>query len=267
MMSVAHRLVWGSAVIGGLLLASAGRSAAQEKAPAAPPAWKGDLELAYIQTDGNTNTKALLAALKAARSFSFGALSAEGKGIYGTTEVTTVEADGATEIEEVTSDKAWSGQLKYDQNITERFTGYVLERAERNTPKGIEMRYVSQAGLGYAVIKAPKDLLKLEAGAGYLHENPVGQLSDGYPTARAYASYEHSFTDKTRFTQWVEYLPDLEDSENWLISEETAFITNIMGNFALKTSLAVVFDNLPQPEEADLDKSDRLFKTALLFTF
>lgn len=259
-----HRLTCSALAAITLGLAFAGPARAQETTE---PAWKGDLELAYIQTDGNTNTKAFLAALKAARSFGFGTLSAEGKGIYGTTEVTTVAPDGTAETEEVTSDKAWIGQLKYDQNLAGRFTAYILERAERDTLKGLEMRYTSQAGLGYQVFKTATDALKVEAGAGYVHENPVDQLSDGYPTARAFAGYEHAFTAKTRFTQTVEYLPDLEDSENWLLNEETAFITNIMGHFALKTSLAVVFDNQPQPEEADLKKSDRLFKTSLLFTF
>lgn len=233
-------------------------SAAEEEPTSA---WKGDLEVSYVQTDGNTNTKALLAAVKAAREFGFGSLSAEGKGIYGTTEVT--QPDGSKQ--EVTSDKAWLGQLKYDQKITTRLVAFVFERAERNTPKGIEMRYTSQAGLGYTLIKAKKDLLKVEAGAGYVHENPVDPADrEGYPTARAYALYEHSFTEKTRFTQWVEYLPDLENSENWLINEETAFITNLAGSLALKTSFFVAFDHEPP---VGLKKSDRLFKTALLFTF
>jgi putative salt-induced outer membrane protein YdiY len=62
----------------------------------------------------------------------------------------------------------------------------------------------------------------------------------------------------------VEYLPSLSDGQDYLINEETAVIANLVGNLALKVSFNVAYDNLPPP---DFQKSDRIFKTALLYTF
>jgi len=218
----------------------------------APPPWKSSLEFSYLQTSGNTSSQTLSAGLKVERTFDFAKLTLQGGALYG--------RNG-----DVTSDQSWFGSLKYDQNITERFYLFLLEMTERNTLKGIEFRYSHQGGLGYYLIKTPDDLFKLEAGAGYIHEDQIDPFRDrGYPSARAFAGYTHNFSKTSRFDEWVEYLPNLNDSKDYVINEETALITNISGNLALKTSFDVTYDNLPPP---DFQKSDRTFKTALLYTF
>jgi putative salt-induced outer membrane protein len=216
------------------------------------PPWKGNLEFSYVETSGNTSSETFVVAGKAERTFSASKWSAEIKALYG-------------KKEEITSDKSWMGTLKYDRNITERTYGFLSETVERNTLKGIEVRYTSLAGLGYYFVKTPTDVLKGEAGLGYTRENPIAPLNDrGYPTARLFGGYSHSFTEKTRFEQTVEYLPNLKEGDDYLINEESAFITNLMGNLAFKISYAVFYDNEPP---AGFGKYDRLFKTALLYTF
>jgi len=214
--------------------------------------WKGNLELSYIETSGNTRSETFVTAGKVERTFEASKLSGEVRALYGKNEG-------------VTSDKAWIGTLKYDRNITERTYGFVLETVERNTLKGIEIRYISLAGLGHYFIKTPTDTLRGEAGLGYTRENPVAPLDDrGFPTARLFGGYSHSFSEKTRFEQTVEYTPSLKEGDDFLINEESAFITNLMGNLAFKISYAIFYDN--QPPDG-FGKYDRLFKTALLYTF
>jgi putative salt-induced outer membrane protein YdiY len=48
------------------------------------------------------------------------------------------------------------------------------------------------------------------------------------------------------------------------VKEESAFVSNLVGGFALKVSYAVAYDNLPPP---GFVKTDRLLKTALLYSF
>jgi putative salt-induced outer membrane protein YdiY len=216
------------------------------------PPWKGNLEFSYVETSGNTSSETFVVAGKAERTFSASKWSAEVKALYG-------------KKEEITSDKSWMGTLKYDRNITERMYGFLSETVERNTLKGIEVRYTTLAGLGHYLVKTPTDVLKGEAGLGYTRENPIAPLNDrGYPTARLFGGYSHSFTEKTRFEQTVEYLPNLKEGDDYLINEESAFITNLMGNLAFKVSYAVFYDSQPP---AGFGKYDRLFKTALLYTF
>ncbi|TAJ98409.1 MAG: DUF481 domain-containing protein [Candidatus Manganitrophaceae bacterium] len=230
-----------------LLVGVAKPLAAQETPP-----WKGNLELSYLNTSGNTHSETFVAAGKAERTFAVSKLSGEIKAIYG-------------EKDNVASDKSWMGILKYDRNITEYTYGFLSESVERNTLKGIEIRSITLAGLGHYFIKTPSDTLKGEVGLGYTRENPISPFDDrGFPTARLFGGYVHSFTDKTRFEQTVEYTPNLKEAKDYLINEESAFITNLMGNLAFKVSYAVLYDNLPPP---GFGKYDRLFKTALLYTF
>ncbi|MBI3805278.1 MAG: DUF481 domain-containing protein [Nitrospirae bacterium] len=230
-----------------LLIAVVAPSHAEE-----PPPWKGNLEFSYVETSGNTSSQTLVAAGKAERAFVDSKLSGEVKALYG-------ESHG------VASDKSWFATLKYDKNITELTYAFLSETVERNTLKGIEIRYISMLGLGHYFVKTTTDTLKGEAGAGYTRENPIAPLDDrGFPSARLFGGYTHAFTEKTRFEQTVEYLPNLKEARDYLMNEETAFITNLMGNLAFKISYAVYYDHLPPP---GFKKTDSLFKTALLYTF
>ena len=217
-----------------------------------PPPWKGSVGLAYLETSGNTSSRTFSGELKVERNFSFSKLTLQGSAMY-------------AESNDVTSDENWYGSLKYDQNLTERSYLYLLQKTERNTFQGIEFRYTYQGGLGYYLLNSSADVLKAELGAGYIHEDQVNPFPDrGFPSARVFAGYTHNFTEKNRFDEWVEYLPNLKNGQDYLINEETAVITNLVGSLALKVSFTVAYDNEPPP---DHEKSDRTFKTALLYTF
>ena len=217
-----------------------------------PPPWKGSVGLAYLETSGNSSSKTFSSELKIERNFSSSKLTLQGSAMY-------------AESNDVTSDENWFGSLKYDWNLTQRSYLYLGQRTERNTFQGIEFRYTYQAGLGYYLLNSPENVLKAELGAGYTHEDQVNPFPDrGFPSARVFGGYTYNFTDKNRFDEWVEYLPSLKEKKDYLINEETAVITNLVGSFALKVSFTVQYDNLPPP---DHEKSDRTFKTALLYTF
>lgn len=217
-----------------------------------PKLWKANLEFSYLQTGGNSSAKSFLFAGKGERSLPRAKLTGEFLALYG-------EKAG------VASDKNWLGRLKYDRFLSDRFFVYVSETVDRNTLKGIEIRYGTQVGAGYDFIKTKTDLFKGEVGLGYIRENPITPFDDlGYANARAFGQYEHAFTDKTRFTQTVEYLLSLKEQKDYVVTEESSFVTNLMGNLAFKVSFAVMYDNLPPPT---FYKTDRLFKTALLYTF
>lgn len=132
---------------------------AQEAKP-----WKANLELSNLQTEGNTDSTSLLFGGRGERTLTAAKLSGEFLAMYG-------EKAGAA------SDRNWFGALKYDRYVTERLFAYLAERVDRNVLNGIEIRYATQAGVGYDVIKTPSDLLKAEAGFGYVRENPISPFT------------------------------------------------------------------------------------------
>lgn len=220
---------------------------AQEVVPS-----RGNLEFSYLETSGNTDTQSLLLSGKGEQVGRDSKLEGEVRALYG-------QRDGET------SDRSWLIRLKYNENISEWTYSFISETVERDVLKGIEIRYTTMLGVGHYFIKNRVDTLKGEVGLGYIRENPIAPFPDrGYPTGRVFGEYVHTFAEKTRFEQTVEYLPNFEESRDFLLNEESAFITSLMGNLAFKVSYAVAFDNLPPP---GFHKTDRLFKTALMVTF
>jgi putative salt-induced outer membrane protein len=216
-----------------------------------PPS-KGSLEFSYLDTSGNTDSQSLLLAGKGEQEWENSKLEGEVKALYG-------KKNG------VASDKSWMFRLKYDENITELTYSFISQVVERDVLKGIEIRYISMLGLGHYFLKNTTDTFKGEVSAGYTRENPVAPFPDrGFPVARLFGGYVHTFAEKTRFEQTVEYLPSLKEVEDYLLNEESAFITSLVGNLAFKISYAIFYDNLPPPT---FHKTDRLFKTSLLMTF
>ena len=216
-----------------------------------PPS-KGSLEFSYLETSGNTSSQSLLLAGKGEHAWENSKLEGEVKALYG-------------KKDDVTSDKSWLVRLKYDKNLSELTYAFVSEVVERDVLKGIEIRYISMLGVGHYFLKNATDSFKGEVSAGYTRENPVAPFPDrGFPVARLFGGYVHNFAEKTRFEQTVEYLPNLKEAKDYLINEESAFITSLMGNLAFKVSYAILYDNLPPPT---FHKTDRLFKSSLLMTF
>ena len=214
--------------------------------------WDGNLEFSYLETSGNSETRTLAGAGKAKRTFRFTKITGEAKGLYGNSEGTTTE-------------QSWWTSLKAERNLTDRSSVFLLETAERDTLKGIELRNTHQSGLSYYFIQNSSYTLKGEAGAGYVQENPVDPFPNrGFPTARLFAEYGHSFAEDTRFEQMAEYLPSLKERRDYLIREESSLTTHLVASFALRLSFAITYDNFPP---LNFEKTDRLFLTSLLYTF
>ena len=71
--------------------------------------------------------------------------------------------------------------------------------------------------------------------------------------ARFFSQYGYSFTGKSKFFTWVEYLPDFENAENFNVNAETALVSTLNGFLSLKSSYAIKFDNEPAPGATETD--------------
>ena len=244
----------GPLLISALLATSAAPLWAEETSPPPAPArpWKASAEFSYLETSGNTNTSAMAAGGKGEYDFTDSKILGEGKGLYG-------RSNG------ITSEKSWYFRAEYDYNLTDRTVLFAAQSAERNTLKGIEGRYISQGGVGHYFLKSKEDVLKVEAGAGWTRENPTPPNPDrGFASARAALDYTHNFSATSRFEQTASYIPSLKNAKDYLMNEESAVTTQIVGHLALKISYSIAYNNQPPP---GFKTTDGLFKTSLLFTF
>lgn len=81
---------------------------------------------------------------------------------------------------------------------------------------------------------------------------------------RSTLSFKQTFASKSFVQQRVEFLPNLNDSNDYRINSESSLVAPLSGSIALKASYVVRFDNQPEPT---FEKTDRLLTTGLQITF
>jgi putative salt-induced outer membrane protein len=235
-----------------LSLALLASLAAAADAPPARP-WSDQAEASYVQTAGNTKTTTLAAKNllkyrftgKTTGSWTASALYGKDKG--------TANAEG------------YATELRLDHLLTERVYAYGLAGWNKNRFAGLEQRYYGGAGVGVKFLAGPAHFLLGELGVNGTREEYTDGAHSTFPTGRAFAKYEYALSEKSRFSQSVEYLHDFEDSQHYRIDSETALSAALTDVFSLKAAYAVKYDHEPVP--ATLKQTDTLLSMALVANF
>jgi putative salt-induced outer membrane protein len=219
--------------------------------------WKDEAELSYIQTGGNTevtnlSAKNLLtyqATQKLKLDWSALALFAETK------------VDGNKEK----SAERYATELRLEYSLTERFYTSAHGGWLRDEFAGIDDRYYIGPAVGYKFLIGPMHFLSAEVGVDYVKEDYVDNTDDDYMRGRAFGEYAFALTEKTRFSQSLEYLHAFDNSDNYNVNSETAIITALSDKLSLKTSYVVNYDNEPIPKE--LDSTDTTLAVTIIVNF
>ena len=215
--------------------------------------WSDEAELAFVDTNGNTDITTLSAKnlLKYKLSEE---LQAEWKAgaLYG-------ETDGEKVAESYFSD------LRLDYLFTNRLYSFAAAGWSRDRFIGIDARYYVGPGVGYKFLIGPKHFFLSELGLNYVHEEYTNDTDEDYMMGRAFAKYEYAFTEKNRFSQSVEFLYDFEDGDNYNVISETALISALNDYLSLKSSYVVKYDNEPVP--ATLKETDSVLSVTLVVNF
>lgn len=216
--------------------------------------WKDEAELSYVQTGGNTELTSLsaknLLTYQATENFKLDwtvqALFAE------------AEIDGNTEK----TAERYATELRLEYAFTERTYATAYGGWLRDEFAGIDDRYYAGPAVGYKFLIGPEHFLKTEAGVEYVKENYIDDTDDDYTRGRAFGEYIFALTEKTRFSQSLEYLHAFDNSDDYNVNSETAVITSLSDKLSLKTSYVVNYDNEPVPE--DLDETDRTLAITII---
>ena len=162
-------------------------------------------------------------------------------------------------------------RLRGDYPLTARLSTYGFVGYERNRFAGIDHRTDEGVGLAMALVKSEKDQLDLEAGIGLVQEHLLPDpdvdltVSNNYAAGRAAARFKHLFTKTTYFQQTLEYLPNLEDGDQYRINSESALVAPISSHLGLKASYLIKYNHAPP--SPDLAKTDRMLTTGLQVTW
>jgi putative salt-induced outer membrane protein len=236
----------------------AGSLCAQET-PEQPKTYEGTVALGFSKTSGNANATTTNVANKLQYRMRGWGVKQDLAFFYG-------EADNKVNA------NFWTAGLRGERKLTSRIGLYVTTRYDRNVLQGIASRFEEGAGMDILAIDAPKDRLTFALGMSAfqqtLTEGSVSSFSGNYPAARAAMDYKHSFTKVAFFQQTAEFLPNLSDSEAYLVNAESSVVAPLAANLGIKIGLLVRYNAQPPfRDDVRLKTTDTFFTSGLTYSF
>lgn len=230
--------------------------------------FKNESQAGVVVTGGNTNTEVYSAkTLNTWTMSEHSKLSFGGSYLEGTTEDPTTGQD-------VETAKRWDGFLRYDQVLNESWSIFVSQNIESDKFSGYAQRYNTDVGAKWNIVKGKKFYTFLEFGYRYtIEENVDDTKSDqGFENgerknskARLFYELGGDINESTKGRFWVEYIPNFDESDDWLLTFEPSLSVTLSKTFALKLAFLGIYDN--QVNIAGNKKFDYTYTTSIVATF
>lgn len=244
---------------------------AQDKPTIAPTnsPWSTSVAVGFSLTHGNSENLLLNGVALAQKKMPKYEISLGLDGAYGetTTEqfVENKNSPGTGEYKDVTERNTGMihGFGQYNYLFTEKFYGFGRLDALNDSVADVEYRFTASAGAGYYFIKNAKTLLSAEGSPGVVTESVAG-VSDTYATIRFAERFEHKFNDAVRIWQSFEYLPQIDDFNNYIINAEIGIGATMTKHLELRAYVQDSYDNVPAPGRK---QNDIKLVTAVAYKF
>lgn len=208
--------------------------------------FKTSLALGAAITDGNSQTMQLNGSI-------VGEGEKEGLGSFRA----GIEANyGESTVNETKDTTADNTKLfaNAKRTLTPHSFAYADTSVFRDDIALIDYRAILGPGAGYYFLKNDKTTLSAEAGVSYVWEK-VESVRDSYTALRAAERFEHKFSETAKLWESVEYIPQADDLENYLVNAEVGVQSALNAHLNLRLVLQRKYDNQPAPdrEKADLN--------------
>ncbi len=214
--------------------------------------WFDTAELSFVSTSGNSETQTLgfkntlVRAWDAAKfTFAVGGVNGQSRPDSLTAEI---DAGGNVTIVEPpkeTTAEAYFARLRFDRNITDRFFWFTGAGWEQNRPAGIDQRLSGVAGVGNQWVARDDVQFRTDYGLTFTDEEDTLGMSDSYAGARFSWAYKNLLTESTTFLNDLILDFNLDESDDYRGDMVTALQVSISKRVALKTSLQLLYDNMP----------------------
>lgn len=237
-----------------------GTNAAAAPAPVAPPppAYQNESQVAVVQTSGNTTTESL--SLKQLSTYTKDKDTGKVAGSYLKTSTDSVD----TALK-------WDIGARYERLLSDKFSGYIGYSVESDRFANFIQRNNADLGGKYQIRKTEKYDLLSELGYRYTIEDRVNEISDDYySSVRLYLEGVYRINATNSAKLWVEYLPNLDETENYKINSEASLSSAINTMFSLKVAYLVNYNNGQIKDPATgirPDYTDTTLTTALVAKF
>ena len=228
-------------------------SAAEKKAEeaAAPKdGWTTALNAGLTMTDGNSETMAANVGLATeGEKDGLGSVIAGADFNYGESTVSSTATDPATgesvvtETEETTVENA-KAFANVKKTLSPMMFAYLDGSVLYDDVALIDYRATLGPGLGFYLLKNDKRQLSLEAGPSYVWEKVDGASND-YLALRFAERYSCQATKTAKLVQSLEYVPEAEDFDNYLLTGEIGVEAAMSERLNLRVVVQDKYDSTP----------------------
>jgi len=229
--------------------------AAQDAKKPPPLEFSGDL--GFVAVTGNTSVSTFSMNEKLIRRIDKWEFKQDFASVYGKTE-------GAE------SSNLLRAGVRADYTFAPHFALYALTAYDRNKFAGIKGRFAEGIGAVAKIIADDVNQLNVEAGYQLTQQRNLIGPDDNFSALRLASSWKHSFTKASYFSEAVEYLPNLEERDDYRINSETAIVAPLSTHIGMKFSYVVRFSNDPPLNAvgtAPLRKTDRILSAGVQLTY
>jgi len=213
-------------------------------------AWNVTLALGFALTSGNSDTTLFTADALGVKRWNNNILTLHGFGAYG-------ENEGDQNV----GNAGFDGQ--FNRLFTDRWYGYGRFSAFEDSISRTRYRFTTGAGAGYFFIKNEKTLLSAEAGPGYVWQK-LGDETENFFTIRFAQEFEHKFTKTARVWESVEYLPQVDDWGNYIITATVGVESGLYKNVKLQVRARNIYQSRPA---ADRESNDLQVTAGIAYSF
>lgn len=252
---IVRRLVGAAAALSALSVISLG---AQE-APPKPKTFEGSASLGFSQTSGNANATTTNVANKLKYRMKGWSVSQDLIFFYG-------EANNKVNA------NFWNGGFRSDRRLTSRLGMFMATRFDRNVLQGISTRFEEGVGIDILAIDEKNDKLNVSLGGSAFQQTltpgTTSSFKRNFPAARAAVDYKHRFSEIAFFQQSAEYLPNLSDTNSYLVNTESSLVAPLIKNLGLKVGYVIRYNSEPPiRNEIMLKTTDTFFSSGITYSF
>lgn len=147
------------------------------------------------------------------------------------------------------SARDWDVVNKYEQRFTDHLAITLGEIVEGFRFQGIKARYNSDLGLKYYYIKTDSQNFFSEIGYRYTIEDRYEPGDNQYENKlRLLTEINKKPSENFQYRFWAEYIPNLTDTSDYLVTFEGSLTSIINSLFSLKVAYRGSYDEVPAIE-------------------
>lgn len=201
--------------------------------------WESSAFAGLTLTRGNSDTVMGSANIQTAKKWGRNELSLGADGTYGETKL-----PGATNSTKNAESIHGFGQ--YNWLVNERFYGLGRVDALHDAVADVEYRVTLSVGAGYYFVKTTNTVLSAEVGPGYVFEK-LGTNVNSYAVLRVGEKFTQKLSSRARLWQSAEFLPQVDDLDNYLVNAEVGVEADINSHLNLSVFVQDTYKNQPAP--------------------